>query len=274
LAEVESADFGMAQTDARKAESDLQLAQRNLVRERELFTHGVVSQQEVDAAEADAARAESERARAVSRLSAYGANAESVNEIFTLRSPIAGTVVEKNINPGQEIRPDQMLANAPQFTAPLFVVSDPSKLWVQIDGTEADVGRLQAGREFSLTSRAFPEKTFNGHIEVVSQFIDPITRTIKVRGSVDDVRGLLKAEMFVTVSVPEEAATAFGVPSRAVLLRGERHYVFVEEGPGQFARQQVEISSERDGRTFLASGVEPGQKVVTNGSILLEQMMD
>jgi cobalt-zinc-cadmium efflux system membrane fusion protein len=274
LADVESPDFGQAQTDARKAASDLQLAQRNLTRLHELFAHGAAAQKDVDAAEADAARADSERDRAVSRLTAYGASADSVNEVFILRSPLAGTIVEKNINPGQEIRPDQMLANMPQYTAPLFVISDPSRLWIQIDASEIDLPRLRSGREFVFTSRAFPEQTFTGRVDVVAQSIDPNTHMIKVRGTVDNARGLLKAEMFVSVNVPDGSAPIVGVPSNAVFLKGEKHYVFVEEEPGQFERQEVKVGSEQNGQIVVFSGVQAGQRVVTNGSILLQQMMD
>jgi cobalt-zinc-cadmium efflux system membrane fusion protein len=274
LAEVESPDFGQAQTDARRGESDYQLAQRNLSRLRELIAHGAAAQKDLDASEAEAARAESERARASSRLSVYGASAEAVNEVFILRSPIAGTIVEKNINPGQEIRADQMLANAPQVIAPLFVVSDPGRLWVQIDATESDLSRLREGGEFQFTSRAFPEQTFAGRVDSVSQFLDPNTRTIKARGSVDNPARLLKAEMFVSVKLPDETMPSVGVPTKAIILKGEKHYVFVEQEPGQFARQEVRVGSEQDGRSFVLSGVQAGQRVVTSGSILLQQMLD
>ena len=142
LAEVESPDFGQAQADARKAEGDLKLAERNLARLRELFAHGAAAQKDVEAAEDAQAQAEAEHSRAVSKIAAYGANADSLDEIFVLRSSLAGTVVDKSVSPGLEVRPDQMLANTPEITAPLFVVSDPAHLWIQIDATQVDRDRL------------------------------------------------------------------------------------------------------------------------------------
>lgn len=274
LAEIESPDFGQAQADARTAKSALQLEQRNLARLRELFAHGAAALKDVEAAEANEARAESEYARAVSKLQAYGANAESINGNFVLRSPIAGAVVERNVNPGQEVRPDQMLANMPQFTAPLFVISDPARLWIQIDATEADLPKLQSGREFAVTSRAFPVQTLSGRIENISQFIDPTTRTIKVRGAVNNPNGLLKAEMFVNVTLPDGEESVVTVPAKSVFLKGEKHYVFVEERPGQYTRKEVKTGSEQNGHILILNGLQPGQRVVTDGSILLEQMME
>ena len=274
LTEVESPDFGQAQADVRAAESSLQLAQRNLARLRELLAHGAAAQKDVEAAENDEARATTERARAAARLEVYGASAESVNEVFTLRSPITGIVVEKNLNPGQEIRADQMLANAPELFAPLFVVSDPARLWIQIDATESDLPHLQPGRQFSFTSRASPDETFTGKVDTISEFIDPTTRTIKVRGSVDNSRRLLKAEMFVSVNLPSEAASAVSVPAKAVFLNGEKHFVFVEEQERQFARREVGIGEEQGGLVRVLSGLEPGQRVVTSGCLLLQEMME
>jgi len=274
LAEVESPDFGQAQADARKAASDLKLAQRNLVRARELLAHGAAAQKEVDAAEASQSQADSEHARAAAKLAGYGASAGSLDELFVLRSPLAGVVVDKSVNPGQEIRPDQMLANMPQFTAPLFVVSDPARLWIQIDATEVDLPRLQPTREFTFTSRAYPEQTFTGRVDKVSEFIDPSTRTIKVRGTVDNSRRLLKAEIFVNVNLPGGEAPALSVPAAAVFLKGEKHFVFVQDRPGQFTRQEVDIGSEQAGRVLILSGLQVGEQVVTYGCVLLQRLME
>lgn len=274
LAEVESPDFGQAQADARKAESDLKLAQRSLTRERELFAHGAAAQKDVEAAEDAQAQAEAEHSRAVSKIAAYGANADSLDEVFILRSPLAGTVVDKSVSPGLEVRPDQMLANMPEITAPLFIVSDPARLWIQIDATEVDVPRLLPGREFTFTSRAFPDETFTGRVDKVSEFIDPNTRTIKVRGSVDNSRRRLKAEMFVNVILPGGETHGLSVPAAAVFLKGEKHFVFVQEKPGEFTRHEVAIGSEQAGRVLILSGLQAGQQVVTDGCVFLQQLLE
>jgi len=274
LAEVESPDFGQAQADARKAEGDLKLAERSLARENELFAHGAAAQKDVEAAEDAEVQAEAEHSRAVSKIAAYGATADSLDEIFILQTPIAGTVVDKRVNPGQEIRPDQMLANIPEITDPLFVVSDPARLWIQIDATEVDVPHLQPGTEFTFTSRAFPDETFTGRVDRVSEFIDPNTRTIKVRGSVSNARRLLKAEMFVNVTLPGGEAQDISVPATAVFLKGEKHFVFVQAKPGEFTRQEVTIGAEQAGRVLILNGLQAGHQVVTVGCIFLQQLME
>ncbi len=273
LAEIQSADFGQAQADARKAESAFRLAERNRDRLRELFAHGATPRKDVESAEADYASAQAESDRASERLAIYGATSDSPAQIFRMPSPLDGILVEKNVTAGQEVRPDQMLANAPELYSPLFVVSDPSHLWLQIDATEVDLPHLQPGSQFTFTSRAFPGQSFAGRVDVVSDFIDPTTRTIKVRGTVDNSRGFLKAEMFVNVNLPADDPPGASVPSKAVFLDGEQHYIFVEEQPQRFVRRKVTLGPEREGRVILRDGVKPGQRVVTDGCLLLEQMM-
>jgi cobalt-zinc-cadmium efflux system membrane fusion protein len=273
LAEIRSADFGQALADGRKAESDFRRAERNLNRARDLAEHGAAPRKDVESAEADFGSAQAEKDRTRMRLEIYGASVETTNQVFLLPSPLDGVVVEKNVTPGQEIRPDQILANAPQFTAPLFTITDPSKLWVQIDATDADLPYLRPGREFAFMSRAFPEQSFTGRVEVVSEFIDPNTRTIKVRGSIDNSSGELKAEMFVNVNLPAAEDSGTSVPAKAVFLKGERHYVFVEDEPGQFTRKEVQIGAEHNGRVVIVAGMEPGQRVVTEGCLLLQQSL-
>lgn len=273
LVQLQSADFGQAHADARRAESEFRRAQRNLDRLRDLFEHGAAPRKDLESAEADFTSAEVEKERAESRLAIYGASPGSTNRDFLLPSPLDGVVVEKSVTPGQEVRPDQMLANMPQFTAPLFVVTDPSRLWVQMDASEVDLPHLRPGCEFTFTSRAFPGQTFTGRVETVSEFIDPVTRTTKVRGTVENSQRLLKAEMFVSVNVPDAAGAGASVPSKAVFLNGDKHYVFVQEQPGKFARRQVEVGSEQDGRVLVLAGLQPGQKVVSEGCILLQQVL-
>jgi cobalt-zinc-cadmium efflux system membrane fusion protein len=273
LAQIQSAEFGQALADARKAESDERRTALNLSRLQDLFQHGAAPRKDLESGEADAATARAEKDRTEARLAIYGVTLGWTNQDFLLPSPLSGVTVEKNLTPGQEVRPDQMLANMPNVTAPLFVITDPTRLWIQIDATEQELPVLGKGREFTFSTRAFPEQTFTGRVEVVSEFIDPATRTIKVRGTVDNPGRQLKAEMFVSVTVPGQEQAAASVPSKAVFLKGEQHYVFVEEQPGRFARKAVEIGSEQGGRILVRAGLQAGQRVVTEGCILLQQSL-
>jgi cobalt-zinc-cadmium efflux system membrane fusion protein len=268
LAMLASPDFGQAQADARRAQSDFALAEKNLSRLRELYAAGVSPRKELITAEADYARAEAELARASGKIRLYGGGSESVDQNLALASPIEGIVVERNINPGQELRPDLQLANSPA----MFVITDPSRLWVQLDATESQLASLKRGQTVRLRSSAWPEESFEATVEAISDFIDPGSRTIKVRGSVINRDKKLKGEMFVTAEIEDTQRAGLQLPEKALVLSGGSYYVFVEEAPGSFAWKEVKVEGVRDGAAGLVSGVDLGQKVVVEGTLLLYRL--
>lgn len=272
LATIAAPDFGQAQADARRAAADLALAERTLTRLRDLLQHGVVAQKDVDAADADLSRARAEQQRATARLQLYGGDSTSVTQVFPLKTPLGGTVVERNINPGQEVRPDQMLANAPQLFAPLFVVTDPTRLWIQLDLSERDVSELRPGAPLDVRAQAWPDRSLRGTVVLVSGAVDPVTRTVKVRGAIENPGGQLKAEMLATATTIGARRAGIEVPTAAVLLEGDAHVVFVEEARGRYRRCQVQVGTEQNGFVPVTGDLRPGQQVVTGGSLLLEQL--
>jgi cobalt-zinc-cadmium efflux system membrane fusion protein len=268
LAKLASPDFGQAQADARRAQSDFALAEKNLNRLRELHAAGVSSRKDLATAEADYARADAELARAMSKIKLYGASNDSVDQNFSLASPIDGVIVERNINPGQELRTDLQLSNMPA----MFVITDPARLWVQLDAAESQLANLKPGKKVQLRSAAWPDQTFAATLENVSDFIDPATRTVKVRGVVENRERKLKGEMFVTAELRETPRADLQIPEKALLLVGDSYYVFVEEKPGRYSRQEVKVDVVQDGLVSVASGVKLGQKVVIEGNLFLHRL--
>ena len=276
LAVIDSPDFGQAQADARDADGALQLAERTRARARDLFEHGAGPKKDVDNAEADWSRAKAEVERTQARLRLYAGQAASVDEMLQLRSPIAGIVADRAVARGQEVRPDQMLASEEQATRPLFVITDPTRLWLWLDVAEVDLAGFRPGQVLTLRARAYPDRQFQGRVDLVGASLDPATRTVRVRGLVRNPDGALKAEMYVTADVTDPAVAAPGVevPSKAIYLDGDRRWVFVEESSGRFRRRAVTLGPEHDGRSAVTDGLMPGERVVTEGNLLLQQIMD
>jgi len=267
LAELLSADFGQAQADAGRAATDLAAAERTLERAQLLFDNGAAPRKDLEAAQADRDRARVESERTKTHLALLGGRLGEVDPRYVLRSPIAGVVVDRALNPGLEVRPDG--------STPLFTLSDPGHLWVYLDVNEKDVGHVRPGMVFELQSAAYPGRTFSGKVDVVGDTLDPATRTVKVRGSVANPDRLLKAEMYVDVELHDPTARpSLAVPSAAVVSSGERRFVFVEEGTGRFRRQPVTPGPERAGKTEILSGLSSGQRVVVEGGLLLQSVLD
>lgn len=272
LAWIASPDYGQAQADARRAATDLALAGRTVDRTHDLLEHGVAARKDLESAEADLARARTEQERAVSRLAMYGADTMGNRSAFALRAPLAGQIVERTLTPGQEVRPDQMLANAPQLFAPLFVVTDPTRAWVILDVPERELPLIRNGAALSIQPSAWPDRSMPGRVTFVAGGIDPTTRTLKVRGTVDNAQGLLKSEMLVSVRLAPGTRLGVGVPVGAVMLEGTQHVVYVEEARGRLRRVEVTVGSTQNGVAQVLTGLNEGQHVVINNVLLVEQL--
>lgn len=267
LAVIEAPELGTAQSDARKSEQDDVLAQKNLARVTELLEAGVAPAKDLQAAQAEAGRAAGERARTVARLKLYGNVSGAVDQRFALAAPIAGVVVERNVNPGQEVRPDS------QSDKGLFVVSDPTRLWFVLDVAEADVGAVKAGAEVRIGATMLGEDIITGRIANIADFVDPQSRTVKVRGSIENPGRRVKAEMFVTAELKVPSARGFLVPTKAVYLRGEQNYVFVDAGDGRYMRKPVKLGPTSNGHQVVLEGLAADERVVYEGNLLLERLV-
>ncbi len=264
LAQLASPDFGSAQADASKARSDFGLAQKTLQRQRELLDAGIIARKDFDQAEADDVRARVEVQRTTARTRLYGGSA-GVDQLLSLHATVAGVVVERNLNPGQEVRPDQSGPGVPA----LFVVTDPTSLWVQIDARESEVATLRPGASFELLVPSLDGKKFEGRVIAASDSIDPATRTIKIRGLIANPDRLLKAEMLATARIERTLGAGVVVPASAITLRGIKHYLFVQVQPGVFEPREVKLGFSGPKEVVVAAGLEVGEQVVSDSVLLL-----
>ena len=303
LAEVDSPDFAQALADARTALGNLMAAEKGLTRTKDLLEHGFGAIKDLESAQAAYISTLAERDRAAARLNNYGGSDVTASELqraggdrleakiasfagndpaknarYILRTPLSGIVVDKSINPGQEVRPDMMLANVGPITNPLFTVSDPRTLWLQVDVAESDLPALQVGLPLKIMCKAFPDKTFDGVITKIGDTMDPATRTVKVRGVVNNPDTLLKAEMYVVVNILEDVArlakAGVDVPATALFMKKEESFLFIEVSPGQYRRQKVKVGVEQDNKVTVFEGIRAGQKVVTEGALLLQAVVE
>ncbi len=264
LAQLASPDYGIAQADTAKAGADSRLTQKSLQRQRELFEAGIIARKDLDVAEADAARSQAEIQRAEARTRLYGGGG-GVNQQLALLATISGVVVERNLNPGQEVRPDQSGPGVPA----LYVITDPTSLWVQIDAREAEIGTLKPGAMFELIIPTLPGQKFEGRVTAAADYIDPSTRTIKVRGVVANPDRKLKAEMLATARIERIIGPGVVIPSQAVSLLGAKHTVMVQVQPGVFESREVTLSYQGPREAVVSQGLEAGDQVVSENMLLL-----
>jgi cobalt-zinc-cadmium efflux system membrane fusion protein len=261
LAELDSPDLAGAQADARKADADEERKRLALTRAKELLDADVLARKDYENADADLRQADAEARRARQRIGNLHADS-AVDGRFRLRAPIAGVVADKQINLGQEVRPDQ--ANA------LLVISDLLRVWAIADVPERVAVRLRPGQPVALETDAWPGETFHGVIGRIGVAVDPATRRVQVRCELDNADGRLKPDMFARIAfVQDGAARAVPVPNTALITEGLYNYVFVERARGTFEKRRVHVALGGRAQSWIDSGLDPHERIVTEGALLL-----
>jgi cobalt-zinc-cadmium efflux system membrane fusion protein len=261
LLTIDAPDLVAAQTDYLKARSALAQANRTLGRQRDLQQHGIGAQKELEQAETDEEVATGELERAQVRLKLLGSDAGQLGKPLVVRSPIDGRVVESAVAPG-EFHNDQ--------NAVLMTVADLTTVWVTASVQEKDIRRVHPAEDATAAFAAYPGETFPGRVLFVGDLLDPDTRTIKVRIAFSNTDARLKPGMFATVTFTATALPEVVVDTDALVLIGDKTYVFVETGPWMFQRRVVETGQTQGKIAVVTKGLSQGERVVMQNAVLLQ----
>lgn len=261
LLALDSPDLAQAVADLHKAEADETRKRLAFERAQKLHDGEVLPRKDLESAEADLAQARAEAQRARLRMRNL-APAGGTRENYVLRSPVSGVVSERKANPGMEVRPD--------LPEPLYVITDPTRLWVMIDLPERNLSKVERGHPVAVEVDAWAGERFAGTVEKVGETVDPATRRIQVRCSVPNPARKLKPEMYARVTLlADEHQRALRVPNGALITEGLFSHVFVEKSPGVFEKRRVTLRLQDRDYSYLASGLRPGERIVTGGALLL-----
>ncbi|HYR87152.1 MAG TPA: efflux RND transporter periplasmic adaptor subunit [Terriglobia bacterium] len=278
-------DLSEARANADKARIALDIADKAAQRARSLNAQDALATKELQAAESDLARAreDSRRAQAAvsvvrNRLALFGKSTDEIAQLeesvtdqidrrIVIRAPLAGTIVDRKVGPGQYIKPDT--------PDPLYLISDLSSVWVNGDIYENLLPQIRVGAPVEITVPAYPDRKFPARISAINPTVDAATRTIHVRCLVPNTSGLLKPEMFASIRVGQAAKRkVLTVPSKAILTQGSDSFVLLEESAGRFRRRSVMPGREVHGHTIIEKGLGADDRVVTSGVLLLNSGLD
>lgn len=258
LARVDAPDLAQASADLAEAETAAGLKSRAAARARDLFAAGALAERDRDAAETEARLADAERARARQRLASLGGSSGTA---LALTAPVGGIVLDRQVEPGQQLMAGQ---------SPLFTITDPARLWLLIDVPESAIGRLHVGQAVRFTVDAFGDRGFAATVARIGVAVDPATRRVQVRARVDNRDLALKPEMFAHAQlVADDGRSAVKLPNAALFERGLASHVFRQEGPGRFRRTRVNVAVRGEQTSWVTSGLRPGDHVVGEGALLL-----
>jgi cobalt-zinc-cadmium efflux system membrane fusion protein len=276
LAVIDSIELGRARSAFLQAKVRLELARRTLEREQGLLEDRITSEQSVlEARSAEqsalaayqAARQELRLLGLSSRQIAATSADDPFAALFSLSSPMAGTVVEKHVSLGEVVSPERNL----------FTVADLSQVWIWIDVYERDLALVHLEDDVEVRVDAFADRTFEGKVAYIRSQVDPDTRTARARIDVVNRDALLRPGMFATVLVTdphgaggEQAHQALVIPSGAVQRDGQENVAFVVAGENRYQRRELELGRRTDAYVEVIDGLAAGESVVVEGTFLLK----
>jgi cobalt-zinc-cadmium efflux system membrane fusion protein len=273
LATVASPDFAADVSALRKAEAVARNARQIADVDEKLFQNDAIARRDLEQAQSDAVGAEADRDSALLALRALGVDDRKLAEIRAnrpventggvLRSPIAGTVVERLITPGQLLQAG---------TTPCYTIADLSRVWVLANIFEADLPFVAVGDPAEITAGS-GAPPLPGKVQYIAALVDPNTRAILVRLDVANPGEVLKRDLYVQVAIHSQRPTSgLLVPVSAVQRDDESlPYVFIAQRDGTFARRRVQIGARSGDLQQITSGLNAGEPVVVEGGLFLEE---
>jgi len=274
LAEVASPDFATAISTYRKALATAKITRELAEQDQALIERHGISLREADQARIDATNAEADTEAALQQLVSLKVDPDIIKAIQEgkatapvrglIRSPIAGTVVERAATPGELLQAG---------TTPCFTVADLSKVWVMANLFGADIDSVSLGDPAEVLTGT---GNFAGTVNNIASEVDPDTRSVEVRVVAENPRGALKKEMYVRVLIHSKTETpGLLAPVSAILLNEENlPFVYVAQPDGSFARRRVTLGYRDGNRYDIPSGLKAGERIVVEGGLFVQFLQD
>jgi Cu(I)/Ag(I) efflux system membrane fusion protein len=204
------------------------------------------------------------------RMLNLGAPAELLAEIartrdvpltFTLSAPRDAIVLERNAVEGQRVMPGEVM----------FRLADESIVWALVDVAERDLAMVREGQRVTVRLRGYPDRTFPGTVALVYPYLNPATRTVRVRIELSNPDLLLKPDMYAEAAIDTGSGNAvLAVPESAVIDSGDRQLVLVDKGGGRFEPRAVHLGRHGAGYVEIRDGLKDGENVVTSANFLID----
>jgi membrane fusion protein, heavy metal efflux system len=262
LLKIQSQDIAQAFSDYRQAAADEELTKAQLDRAKILLEKGAIAKKDEEVAEDAEVKAKVTTETAVEHLRVLGADLNHPSSIIEIHAPVSGVITDQQVTAAAGVK---TLDNSPN----LFTISDLSRVWIICDVYENDLSFIRVGEYADIHLNAYPNVVLKARVDNIAPTMDPNIRTAKVRLEVDNP-GLLRFGMFVTATFQgmqkEMHAT---VPATAILHLHDRDWVYSPAGSNQFRRIEVLGGGMLPGGLQeIASGIKPGQQVISNALVL------
>lgn len=260
LAVLRSTEVAGYTNDVSNAESNVTLTKKAMETSKDLYEGKLATEQDYLNAKISYNKALSELNRVKEVASITGGKSST----YTITAPISGFIIEKNITNTSEVRSDN--------NTNLFAIADLSSVWVMANVYEADMDNIHLGNLVKVNTLSNAEKEYSGKIDKIYNVLDPATRTMKVRISMDNPGTVLKPEMFATVKVNVKGkVNRLSIPAQAIIMDNSKNYVVVKKD-NKLEVHEINLIKRIDNKAYI-SGIVGGEQVVTNSQVFLYQAL-
>jgi cobalt-zinc-cadmium efflux system membrane fusion protein len=273
-------DFVAALSALNSARSKLNLTQIIEKRQDDLYAGKAVPLKDWQQAQNDLVTAQNDmrsaetaleavrnRLRILGRTNEQITNFEQTRQISAdtpIYSPLAGTVVQRKVGPGQFINSGA--------SDPVFVIGNLSTVWLMAFVRESEAADVSVGQEISFSLLALPGSQFNTRIDYVAAAIDPTTRRLLVRATIDNKDGQFKPEMFANVTIYSGGdRPGVGVPKQALIYEGQHVRLWVAHDDNSIELREVETGLTNGDLVEVRGNLKAGEKVITRGSLFIDR---
>jgi cobalt-zinc-cadmium efflux system membrane fusion protein len=276
LYSIDSPDLVQAESALIAAAGVANLTSAALARAEDLYETQGMAQKDYQQAVSDQMSAEGALKAARSAVRVFGKTEQQIAAIIAQRkidpalaitSPVSGRVTARFAQPGLLVQPG---------TAPApYSVADLATMWMLASVPESDVGLLRVGQSVTVKVMALGEHQFSARITTIGATVDPITHTAVVRSEVPDPQHRLRSGMIANFTIETgDPVESVAVPANGVVREGDGTMsVWVTTDRHKFVRRAVRTGLQQDGLDQILEGLQPGEVVVTDGAILLSNML-
>jgi cobalt-zinc-cadmium efflux system membrane fusion protein len=279
LMTVAASEFAQARSNLINARAQLNLATATEKRLHGLYEAKAAALKDWLQSQADLTAAESNLQAVQNQLRILGKsdseinalenekNASGVSPEVTVRAPVSGTVIQRQVGLGQNIQSVSAGAGNPVFT-----IGNLSTVWLVANVREDDAPLMRVGQAVEVHVLAMPERIFRAKISWVAPAVDPNTHRLPVRAEIRNGDGALKPMMFASFNiVTSNEVSSIGIPQSAVVYEGSEAHVFAANDDGTLVVRPIRVGRVTGDMLEVTSGLTAGDKIVTRGALFIDR---
>jgi Cu(I)/Ag(I) efflux system membrane fusion protein/cobalt-zinc-cadmium efflux system membrane fusion protein len=194
--------------------------------------------------------------RDIAQLEAGG----GIPKELEIDSPVSGVITERNAFATAYVQPGTKL----------YTIADLSTVWVYAQVFQSDIARIKVGDPATVTTDAWPGRSFPGHVSFIQPQVDETTRTLKVRLEISNPKSQLSPGLFVNVNLDAPLGRQLTIPASGVFQSGTRQVAFVDRGGGYFEPREVETGDRAGDDVVVLKGLKAGEHIVTSANFLID----